>query len=470
MLLYHRIVAFFASVLAFFSAISYAFGNGPADRGEWLLEGIPAFCAGIYSSALYNTGTGLDHERISSETPEIDPAFSYMQLISRTTKRDVKNYLAVLAENGYAETFRGSIEDNEAYGYEKDGSRVYVYFNAYSGETRVIDDCCNTVSLADFSYCETVSGEAAQPGVYQFSYPYTDAEHPDETIYGNSGMMYIILLSDGKIVIIDGGEYKHSTDKNTAELYRFLRELTGNDGSSPVEIALWYCTHCHSDHMYLFNKLLHDYHDKLVVERLMFNFQPDSIIEKEASVTDLLHFIERYCPDAAYVKARSGYSFRLQDAFFEVLYVQEDAVDAKDASWSYTNANDVSAVLRVTVGGKTFLFLGDSNQIPAEILLKKYTWVTLRADVLQAAHHLYNDLPRLYKVIRPKYVFCPQSKLRAETEPMAAYETLRRLVPQPQFFFAGDGIVYGLTPMKKGGFLISETPVDCVPYDGTYNC
>ena len=145
-------------------------------------------------------------------------------------------------------------------------------------------------------------------------------------------------------------------------------------------------------------------------------------------------------------------------------------MDAKDASWGFTNANDISAVLRVTLGGKTFLFLGDSDRIPADILLKKYSWVTLKADVLQAAHHLFNDLPELYRVIRPKYVFCPQSKLRAETEPMEAYETLRKLLPKPQFFFASEGIVYGLTPGENGAFTVSETPVDCIPYDGTYNC
>lgn len=458
-------MALFAFLTSFFGSI----GNG-GGRGEWLLEGVPEFGAGVYSSALYNTGTGLDHEKTSRETPEINPTFSYMHLVSRTTKKDVKNYREKLLGVGYTETFSGKIEENEAFAFEKDGRGVYVYFNAYSAETRVIDDCCNTVSLSDFGYFNPDAGEKAKPGVYQFSYPYTDSAHPDESIYGNSGMMYIILLSDGKVVIIDGGEYKHSTDKNTAELLRFLCDLTGNDGCSPVEIAMWYCTHCHSDHMCLFNKLLHDYSDRIVVERLMFNFQPDSIIKKENSVTDLLHIVERFCPDAAYVKARPGYSFKLQDASFEVLYAQEDAVKAKDASWEYANPNDISAVLRVSLGGKTFLFLGDSDQIPANILLKKYSWLMLRADVLQASHHLYNDLPALYRVVRPKYVFCPQSKLRAESDPMEAYETLRKLLPRPKFFFASEGIVYGLTPSESGCFDVSEYPVDCIPYDGSYNC
>ena len=56
----------------------------------------------------------------------------------------------------------------------------------------MIDDCCNTVSLSDFGYGAPADGPAAQPGVYQFSYPYTDADHPDESVYGNSGMMYVL--------------------------------------------------------------------------------------------------------------------------------------------------------------------------------------------------------------------------------------------------------------------------------------
>ena len=53
---------------------------------------------------------------------------------------------------------------------------------------------------------------------------------------------------------------------------------------------------------------------------------------------------------------------------------------------------------------------------------------------------------------------------------MAAYETLRKLVPKPRFFFAGEGIVYGLTPTAGVGIAVSGTPVDCVPCDGTCNC
>lgn len=111
------------SLLAFTVSVFSSIGSTDR-RGEWLLERIPEFGAGYYSSALYNTGTGLDHEKTSRETPVIDPKFSFMQLISYTTKRDVKNYCDRLAREGYTQTFYNCIEGNEAFEYEKDGRGV----------------------------------------------------------------------------------------------------------------------------------------------------------------------------------------------------------------------------------------------------------------------------------------------------------------------------------------------------------
>ena len=53
---------------------------------------------------------------------------------------------------------------------------------------------------------------------------------------------------------------------------------------------------------------------------------------------------------------------------------------------------------------------------------------------------------------------------------MQAYKTLKSLWPRLQFFFANLGIVYGLTPAADGRWIISETPVTCIAYDGSYNC
>ena len=79
-----------------------------------------------------------------------------------------------------------------------------------------------------------------------------------------------------------------------------------------------------------------------------------------------------------------------------------------------------------------------------------------------------NDLDELYAVVQPTYVMCPQSKLRSQSTPLAAYLTLQKYVPEENFFFAGENTVYGFTPQSDGSIAICEIPVDCGGFDGTY--
>ena len=467
-----KISAWFLSlVVSFLALFGISLPNMQEQtRSEWLLSGVPEFGAGYYSTALFNTGTGLDHETVCDYDSDPHPTNSYMQLVRETTPQDVAAYCQTLSQSGYTEVFRNTIEGNEYYGYSKEDSNVYFYRNDSTGETRVINDCCNTVTYSAFSSeADVQPDKALRPGVYQFSYPYQDAEHPEEDLYAPNGMLYIILLSDKRVILIDGGAMKQSTDQNAAELWKFLHTITGKKGNERITIALWYGTHGHADHTLMFYKLLREYHKKITVERAMFNYQSPSVIEnKHQNVETLRWALKKFYPNLQYMKQRSGFRFQMQDAACEVLYTQEDAVKANDASWRVTNLNDFSAVLKVTLLGKTFLFPGDSYKIVAKALLKNYSAATLKADVLQASHHLMNDLDELYAAVQPTYVMCPQSRLRAESTPMAAYLTLRKTVPTENFFFASEGIVYGLTPLEDGSFSVSETPVNCNGYDGTF--
>ncbi len=467
--IFQKISAFFMSVIMSILAL---FGISPHSElfcGEWLLEGVPPFEAGVYSSALYNTGTGLDQEMPTTDTPEPHPALSKMQLITHTTLPDVNAYCETLSMWGYTQTFHNRIEDNYFFGYSDGEKNVYFYFNEKNGETRVIDDCCNTASYDAFNSSVEIDPEkAAQPGVYQFSYPYADADHTDSTLYESSGMLYIIVLSDKRVILIDGGAIKQSTDQNVAELWRVLHKVTGKKKDTRIKIALWYGTHNHSDHTNLFFKLLHDYHKKIDLERVMFNYQSDEVIEKQANVINLRRVVNRRYPNVSYLKVRSGFRFQLQDADCQVLYTQEDAVNAADAATSVTNPNDFSAVLRVTLGEKVFLFLGDSNLKVEQALLQKFSPAVLRADVLQAAHHVYNDLSSLYQAVLPTLVMCPQSRLRAVSGPLPAYLTLRSLVSDENLFFAGENLVYGFIPQPDGSIATKKIKVKCGAYDGTF--
>ena len=460
----YRILVFVFSVLLTFTGMFP--GKSAGGRGTWLLEGVPEFGAGTYSTALYNTGTGLDQELPTEAEPEPDPVNSNMQLVSGVSLADLLAYCGKLEALGYRQTFFHQIENNTYFAYEKGEKRIYVWRSGNANEVRVADDCCNTVSLDAFGYTGRETEKTATPAVYQFSYPYRDADHPDEALYTGNGMLYVIVLSDRSVVVIDGGHRLQFAEQNVSEFWRFLHVVTGKKDDAKIRISLWYGTHIHLDHNAFFTKFLKRYHARVILDRCLFNFQADEVLPTVPAVRRLKSAVVKYYPDVKYVKARPGYAFTLQDARFEVLYTHEDQIDAENASWRMDNANDASTVVKVTLGGKTFLFLGDANRIVEETLRKNFTEETLGADVLQAAHHLYNDLQALYPVVSPTYVFAPQSKLRAQSGPMAAFETLGALVPAENFFFADAGICWGLIPENEG-LRVTGVYVNCVPYDGS---
>ena len=509
------ITSFFMTIAAFFG-LSKPTPVSPS--GEWLLQNVPAYEAGLYCETLYDTGTGYENEVLS--TPQNT---SKMQLVSNTTLQDMQNYAAQLQANGYTQTFSNRIGDCHFFAFQKGSGGVYCIFDGKKNEARVIDDCCNIVALDKFGYDESTPPEPVtdpsepsepvetepfdpqetqvneengsaepslsaeptnppavtsttasyiapadfkvQPGVYQFSFPYFDEDHNDNTLYAKNGMLYVLVLTDGKLVIIDGGAPYQCADRNIDAFIRFAREITGKSTGQKMDIALWYGTHCHADHIDFFYKLIHHHRADFRLERVMFNYQSNSVISYSKRVDTFRNLLKKYYPNAKYVKCRSGYAFSFLETKFEVLYSHEDAVSAADGSLIPTNANDCCSVLKVTLGGKAFLFLGDANTVTQEILLNRYNASVLHVDVLQASHHMINDLTQLYPVIAPSYVMCPQSKSRTISL-YPSYYTFLKLAPAQRMYFADQG-VYGFLPQENGTIRVTYQAVDCVGYDGS---
>ena len=508
-----------SAISSFFLTIASFFGLAakpdlPVNHGQWLLD-VPAYEAGQYCETLYDTGTGLENEVLKEPQQT-----SSMQLVRSTTLQDADNYAARLQREGWRQTFENRLAGLVVRAYEKDAQRVYLCFDEKTGITRVIDDCCNTVPLDRFGYSQSVpqppvtvpdtptepfesepidpqetqineaNAPAAmplpahsdvvtapaetnvpprdfrlQPGVYQYSLPYYDSAHSDAELYAKNGMLYVIVLSDGKLVIIDGGAPHQCANANIEAFIRFLREITGRGAGTRMQIAMWYGTHCHADHIDFFYKVIHKHYRELELERVMFNYQSHKVLPYANRVDKLRNLLVKYYPDLQYVKCRTGYAFSFLDARFEILYTHEQLISAEDAALPATNANDCCSVLKLTLGGKTFLFLGDSNQLVQQELLRCYDGQMLHADVLQAAHHMYNNLTELYPVIAPQYVMCPQSMSRT-VDVYPSYATFRKLVPAQRMYFA-DQAIYGFLPQADGRISVSYRPPVGFAYDNS---
>ena len=80
------------------------------------------------------------------------------------------------------------------------------------------------------------------------------------------GLSYIIRLSDGRVIVIDGG------NRFEPDADRLLTVLRENAADQKPVIAAWIFTHPHSDHFHCFLGFMDRYADQIVIEKALLNF------------------------------------------------------------------------------------------------------------------------------------------------------------------------------------------------------
>ena len=422
------------------------------NTDAWALE-LPVYEGGQISENLYIDGSGMKRDDDGPIGLE-----SLMELVRYTNQAQYDSYCAALKEAGYQTVYENTLGGVTCTAFRQEEKLYYTYYAKRKNEVRIIEDN-NTLNFEDFGY-EYGSGEGVT--VYQFDYPYYDeVEKNDEALYADNGMMYIIHLSDNSLIIVDGGAIRQSSDQNIDECIKFLHKITGTEAGEPIRIALWYGTHGHSDHLTFFYKLLGHYHNELLLERVMFNYPSFWMVEQAERINMFRKRLGQLYPEVKYLCPHTGMSFPMANVTIDVLYTQEDAVSAKTGETPIVNPNDGSTVCRITAAGKRLLITGDMNHIAEDELFAIHGPGELKTDVLQAAHHLYNKLPRLYMFTGADYVFCPQSEGCGKT--LRGYKAARPFYKDEQLLFA-DNALYGIA-MNADGLTLSVDHTDCGSYD-----
>lgn len=224
------------------------------------------------------------------------------------------------------------------------------------------------------------------------------------------GMSYVFRLSDGSFFIIDGGwpEKEHSEAK---KLYNLLRQQTRE---KEFVIRGWLLTHCHSDHIGTFNDFVMQYHDKVTIKQVLYNFPSDDDILNSDSphmLDDHLgryqtfkKVISTYLNETDIVKIHSGYKFNYVDAEIEILQTHEDfyPITIRDCGMNLS-----SVVFAVTIAGQRIIFLADVNEMANDRLVLNFGEY-LKSDMMQVAHHGYGGgTVELYKIIDAEYILYP---------------------------------------------------------------
>lgn len=202
------------------------------------------------------------------------------------------------------------------------------------------------------------------------------------------GMSYIIRLSDGRFILIDGGrEFEQDADR----LYEALAEQSPRE--TPV-IAAWILTHPHSDHYHCLFPFFARHGEKVKVERFLKNFCEADDLEhypklakdddrfdfdasEQTNIPLLNQLIEK--SGAALFMPHTGQTYRIGDATFEVLASMDDTIHCSQ------NINASSLVFRMTLADQIVLWTADAGFSYARLPERYGSY--LKSDILQVPHH-----------------------------------------------------------------------------------
>ena len=234
------------------------------------------------------------------------------------------------------------------------------------------------------------------------------------------GMSYVIRLSDGRFIVIDGG---HDFEPHRDSLLQTL--LDASPDEKPV-IAAWILSHPHSDHFHCMIGFMDAYAERVKVEKFMLLFPEaddfahypklatmDARIGDTSGVTNIpLMWKQIQKSGAAVYTPHTGQRYLIGDATCEILACMEDTLHCSQ------NINASSLVIRMELGGQVILWATDASFEWAR-LPERYG-AYLKADILQVPHHGFqsgNPKSEIkgYDLIAPRVCFLPVSDYNAYT-------------------------------------------------------
>ena len=142
-------------------------------------------------------------------------------------------------------------------------------------------------------------------------------------------------------------------------------------------------THAHEDHIGGIDNIINNF-------ELEHFYMPD-VITTTKTFEDVLDAL--LAKKKAFETPNIGDTFKLNDASFEVLYLDKDKSDL----------NNTSIVLKLTYKNTTYLFMGDATSKVEKILLDNEA--DLKSDVLKVGHHgsQYSSTAAFLKQVSPSY-------------------------------------------------------------------
>lgn len=230
-------------------------------------------------------------------------------------------------------------------------------------------------------------------------------------VTGYQMMSYVIVTSDHKTVIIDGG-YQSDFEY----LAGYIEKHTGSR-----RVDAWILTHPHDDHASALIEMVQKHPDALDVGTYYYNFPDASYIDKycydksESIWIKLFNSIE---PLIAAKTVTPHEGDRITVGALEI-----DVLHEPDTSVTSNVVNNASLLLKMRLGEHTLLITGDLGVEGGNEALSKYR-AELKSDVVEMAHHGQNGVDfSFYEAVKPDICLWPTPQWLWDNNAGNGYDT-----------------------------------------------
>ena len=208
---------------------------------------------------------------------------------------------------------------------------------------------------------------------------------PTDTGSPMIGMCYVIKLSDGRAIVIDGG---FNLESNADNVFGALSRLNiARNEKGQYIIAAWFFSHGDSDHIGIMEAFGKKYSEKADVECLVYNLPSANQLLAPTSATGEKKFYD-ICkdtyPNAVHLIPSAGVQYYFGNATIDMLYTP-DLVWSPDSQITYYNST--SLIFMVKGGGVSFLSTGDAGESAFTVMWNHYESSTFKCDAFQYPHH-----------------------------------------------------------------------------------
>ncbi len=302
-------------------------------------------------------------------------------LISATSPGMLARYEHKLEQNGY-KRMRQNCYNGNRYAIYRDAEEQRDLFLSYTAH-----DCVSRIAA---SPCVALLPEKAEQTERVCDPLFSmlalgQLENGENNGAEAFGVSFVIRLEDGRFIVIDGGT---NLPTEVDRLYRTLEKY--HTGGEQIVIAAWLLTHPDGDHWGCFYGFSQKYAHQVKLEKILYNIYHESaengMRASACGVGKRVHDV--YVREIAdhldcdqLIKLHTGQRFFIGSVQLEVLYTHEDLYPAPLV---YTN--DSSVVVRLTIGGKTFLLPADIEGAGTAQLVAQ-CGEYLKSDYVQVIHH-----------------------------------------------------------------------------------